>query len=87
MKETMLPNSPAIPLPIPLPAAPVKPCQLIDIHEINDIERRTFRVPKAFSPCCQGSADMPLADRRFGQRCDRERSWSSPYAPESRSVS
>jgi hypothetical protein len=37
VKETMLPNSPAIPLPIPLPAGPVKPDQPIDLHEINDI--------------------------------------------------
>ena len=42
-------NSPAIPLPIPLPEAPVKPCQLIDIHEINDIESALFGCRRRFS--------------------------------------
>jgi hypothetical protein len=66
----MLPNSAAIPLPtafydmkIPLPAGPTAPYQLIDIHEINDIESALSGCRTGFSPCWQGKC--PLEDGRL----------------------
>jgi hypothetical protein len=67
VKETMLPNSPAIPLPIPLPATPIKPRQLVDIHEINDIDSALFGCRRRFSLL---SGKM-RSSRRFGQRAIR----------------
>jgi hypothetical protein len=49
VKETMLPNSPAVPLPIPLPPGPVKPRQLIDLYQINDIESALSSAESVFS--------------------------------------
>ena len=65
----MLPNSPAIPLPIPLPAGPVKSYQLIDIHEINNIESTLFECRRRLLPAIRErrAAEDRRINRRFGE--------------------
>jgi hypothetical protein len=83
VKETMLPNSPAIPLPIPLPGAPVKLCQLIDIHEINDIESALFGCRRRFSLL---SGTMPL-ESAIRPACNPKGAWAGPFEPRKPGVS